>query len=321
MEREFARHPSRGGGGGGGFFLARAGGSGGENAAVDRLDLPPGAVTGVGSLPGSDPAAALEWVARWAPELPFWPQLPARSDMLAEGESDHPPPGLAAFLERARAGGFPAAVALKGQVVGPCTLALARGLGPEAGSELAALGARLAALAARQVALLRACGRPALLWIDEPGLGAWLGAAPPGSALSLLRPILEAVRAADGWPGIHTCAPPPWELLLTLEPELVSFDAWRDLEAAASDPACRELVARGAWLGVGLVPTTAPLEGLRAAELFRRLWLAWSRLGERVAARTLVTASCGLGLRPPAEVAASFGLARALGAWVRRVAR
>jgi hypothetical protein len=41
-------------------------------------ELPPFAATGVGSLPGTDPAAAAELVLRHCPHLPYWPQLPAR---------------------------------------------------------------------------------------------------------------------------------------------------------------------------------------------------------------------------------------------------
>jgi hypothetical protein len=41
---------------------------------------PAGAVTGIGSLPHISPAAALQAVAELSPEIPFWPQLPQRSD-------------------------------------------------------------------------------------------------------------------------------------------------------------------------------------------------------------------------------------------------
>ena len=41
--------------------------------------LPPGCVTGVGSLPFVDADEAVEFVAEFSPELPFWPQLPMRA--------------------------------------------------------------------------------------------------------------------------------------------------------------------------------------------------------------------------------------------------
>jgi 5-methyltetrahydropteroyltriglutamate--homocysteine methyltransferase len=41
--------------------------------------LPPGAVTGIGSLPFYDPHAAVRFVAQTCPQVPFWPELPQRS--------------------------------------------------------------------------------------------------------------------------------------------------------------------------------------------------------------------------------------------------
>jgi hypothetical protein len=38
-----------------------------------------GSVTGIGSLPLTDPQAAIRLVAQACPEVPFWPQLPRRS--------------------------------------------------------------------------------------------------------------------------------------------------------------------------------------------------------------------------------------------------
>jgi hypothetical protein len=41
---------------------------------------PAGAVTGIGSLPLTSTSAAIQAVAQFSPEVPFWPQLPQRSD-------------------------------------------------------------------------------------------------------------------------------------------------------------------------------------------------------------------------------------------------
>ena len=63
------------------------------------LGLSPGCVTGVGSLPFTDPEEAVAFVAEYAPELPFWPQLPRRrpgEGVIAQGLGP-----LAAFLEPA----------------------------------------------------------------------------------------------------------------------------------------------------------------------------------------------------------------------------
>jgi hypothetical protein len=39
-----------------------------------------GAVTGIGSLPFTSTTSAIRSVAQFSPEVPFWPQLPQRSE-------------------------------------------------------------------------------------------------------------------------------------------------------------------------------------------------------------------------------------------------
>src|SRR5262245_35118523 len=127
------------------------------------LFLPPGAVTGIGSLPFRDPHTAVAWVAQTSPLLSFWPELPQRSPYARSVEQtfgafadlvrpcrtgsgyEVAPGQLATLRERleqasvclepARSAGFFAfeqvmaagwyahAVAVKGQMIGPLTLA------------------------------------------------------------------------------------------------------------------------------------------------------------------------------------------------------
>jgi hypothetical protein len=47
---------------------------------IRKAFTPAGAVTGIGSLPLTSVSAAIEAVAQFSPEVPFWPQLPQRSD-------------------------------------------------------------------------------------------------------------------------------------------------------------------------------------------------------------------------------------------------
>ncbi len=124
-----------------------------------------GAVTGVGSLPFVEPTRAIDLVARFAPELPFWPQLrrmsareaiipqflgPAFKHVVAvRGEYSYHVPGdrldrfvaslaredakletanaagFYAFLDAFARGAFPNARAAKGQTLGPVTGACA----------------------------------------------------------------------------------------------------------------------------------------------------------------------------------------------------
>lgn len=143
-----------------------------------------GAVTGVGSLPFVDTARAIDFVARRAPELPFWPQLrrlspreamipqllgPAFKHLVAvRGEyAFHVPPdridrftaalaredaklepanaaGFYAFVDAFGAGAFASARAAKGQVMGPVTTVCALESGGRALVEDAELRAAVA---------------------------------------------------------------------------------------------------------------------------------------------------------------------------------
>ena len=125
--------------------------------------LPPGCVTGVGSLPFVDPQLAVRFVAEHCPVLPFWPQLPGRhpsegvipqglgrlsaflepaakpfcwqvradcvssfASALKEDDAAMIPDSAAGFFEfenAIRAGSFPGAAAFKAQSEGPATVA------------------------------------------------------------------------------------------------------------------------------------------------------------------------------------------------------
>ncbi len=123
---------------------------------------PNGLVTGIGSLPMTDPQAAVEWIAETCADLPFWPQLPQRSPeegmieqtLAGFGDLLRPRPqsfgydvragqiealiqafndsdvfltkrhaaGFYAFKTALEAGRFERALAIKGQLTGPITL-------------------------------------------------------------------------------------------------------------------------------------------------------------------------------------------------------
>jgi hypothetical protein len=124
--------------------------------------LPPGTVTGIGSLPFTSTAAAIQAIATSSPEVPFWPQMPRLSeresiigqglgvlsdliepraegygynvregkiDLVVEalhrGAGELTPAnaaGFGAFEQAISSGMFGSAVAVKGQIEGPITL-------------------------------------------------------------------------------------------------------------------------------------------------------------------------------------------------------
>jgi hypothetical protein len=133
-----------------------------QSYKVRKAFTPAGAVTGIGSLPLTSVSSAIESVAQYSPEVPFWPQLPQRSEsesaigqgLACLGELIEPrsegygyqvkagqidsvleklhgstgalgeqnAAGFHAFEKALSAGLFRTAVAVKGQIEGPITL-------------------------------------------------------------------------------------------------------------------------------------------------------------------------------------------------------
>jgi hypothetical protein len=166
-----------------------------------------------------------------------------------------------------------------------------------------------------------------LLVLDEPSLAAPEVAERPQVALGLWRSL--GATGADVT-GLHCCATPPWGLILDLGPQLVSFDAIRDGDAATDDPAFRRLIESGSAVAWGLIPAGA-LDGagrdrpdpgqLDPDALADRLldlveWTAGDYLPE-VLARSLVTPTCGLAAASEDQAIRRLALAASVGsrAW------
>jgi hypothetical protein len=270
-----------------------------------------GGPVGAGTVGGSRQV----WVGR--DRAPGGAGLPAEAVATLE-------PFLGAL--RRRPGGW-----LKLQATGPITLALALDAGgrqaltvPSARGPLAVgYAARVRSLVTRVREALP--GWKVILVLDEPSLAHPLVAARPQPAIELWRTL--GSTGADVT-GLHCCATPPWNLVLDLDPQLVSFDAIRDGDAATDDPAFRRLVEDGAAVAWGLVPADGPDGGVdgdgRAGDpdvLAERLldlveWTAGDFLPE-VLARSLVTPTCGLAALSQDEAGHRLTLSAAVGsrAW------
>ena len=284
---------------------------------LDRL--PAWSTSGVGSLPHADPAAAAAHAVA-AYELPFCPQLPAvEGDMVAEWLGADPrrcgwspardrerPPAWEALLERLDRAP-PAHRIVKLQVTGPATLACAlereRGGAVTRAAALALaheLAAWLAANAAGQVRQLAARGLDALLVVDEPALHLF-GTRGVETAWDPLRAV------APAW-GLHLCCAVPWDLVERAQPDLLSFDlALAPVDRRAAE-GLRRLLARGGRIAWGAL---AVHRDEHAEDALARLRPALARVaaGDALAARSLLTASCGSGRMSPArelEIAAAL---------------
>ena len=322
-----------------------------------------GCVSGVGSLPFVDPAAAVHFVAEYAPEVPFWPQLRRKCtreamipqtlgaafrhvvavrgehayavpvervdrllNALESGEARFEPgaaAGYFAFVEGLERGLFARARTIKGQVMGPVTVAcmlLAEGSPlldrPEA---RAAIGDYIVRLARWQSEALLRYVPSVLLVLDDAYLGAALRRDPERRAaiVDLLRSVILRVRRPGVLVGLHCCDQVPLSIIADLEPDLYSFDAYHGGGDFAGDADARRYVVGGGNVAWGWIPTLDDLSGVDAEVIAARWFDSARRLvdaGEgvdldRIRARSLVTASCGLAGSSEATCRRSFELA------------
>jgi len=336
--------------------------------ARTTIELPPGCVTGVGSLPFMNAEEAVRFVANWSPVLPFWPQLPRRcagEGVIAQGLG-----ALAAFIEPAakpfcwqlrpgkaqafavaldandaclipataagffafetafQAGVFPDAVAVKAQLEGPATLAhcvFVDGLPLACQPDwLGRVTSFIARQAVWQVNRLQRLGKPVVFVVDEPAISLALSGASPvriSEIVAAITSVLHAVREAGAAAGLHCCAPMPVGLVQALNLDLVSFDAHLPISSENWFDLAHSVVARSGHVAFGLVPTS-PNSEFSTPDLFAR-WLRFAATAGdviEIANKTIVTATCGLGLATPITAISVFERCQQVGKTIGRLA-
>ena len=328
-----------------------------------------GAVTGIGSLPYTSPVEAVRAIADCCPEIPFWPQLPQLSEretVIGQGLgilADFVEPraggygyqvkpgridaviealhnsagcltpadsaGFPVFEESIKRPMFPSAIAVKGQIEGPVTLATYLFYRDRAfladSSPFSAVAFHIAQIACWQIERLQRSDLPVLMFVDEPALcldEAVSKGIPQERRLSALSSIFEDIRARGAFSGLHCCAQRPFDRICVADPDILSFDAHQGLEEFFSSRSALEFLDRGGWVAYGLVPTSSDLSALRPGSIFSR-WLVAASLArdpQDLAQSTIITATCGLGLLAPPAVIESFQIAADVGAMIRKLA-
>ncbi|MBL8901140.1 MAG: hypothetical protein JNM84_26170 [Planctomycetes bacterium] len=301
--------------------------------------------TGVGSLPFVDAEEALAFVARSAPLVPFWPELPRLAetesaigaaldgcfrwvepaeelgswrvrDLTALEDAARRPlsplrtPVARTWRRAVRAKHFPRAVAWKLQSIGPLTLASALRWN-EAPLDATRRGRDLVlALAARaalrRVHAVRESGLPLLLLLDEPNFA--VAPLERERARDLWKRLLPRLRGPEVALGLHVCASLTPRDLRGAGLELLSCAGLRDPRSASSPTTI--FGRESGVLLAGVVPTwpaTSIAELPPAAEL-----AAACPRGASWRGRLLVTATCGLGLLDARAAAANFECAHAV---------
>ena len=275
-------------------------------------------VTGIGSLPHGDPAAAARFVAD-STDLPYLAQLPLRhpeegmvrqwGDGLCgcgavdtgvglrfgspSGPRHEAFVGAAAVLASGGAG------PVKTQLTGPVTMAVAmRSAGhPVEGLWDCVVGGLLDRLDEHLAWIGSAVGGLSVhVVVDEPGLAAMRGR---GSmdAVSALRHFF----AASPMPlGLHCCADTDWSLVASLRPAVISWDV-ETLGGGfgGAEDALAGAISSGCGIAWGVVPTRpGPVVGLGSARArygtaVARLALAGAPV-HRLTTDAWVTPACGM---------------------------
>jgi hypothetical protein len=338
-----------------------------KNASGRKSFVPSAAVTGIGSLPLAGTASAMEAVAEFSPEIPFWPQLPQLSEgesvigqglgllanlieprekgygyQVQEGKMDavltilHRSTGelspsnaaaFGAFEEALASRFFPSAIAVKGQIEGPITLAAYLFYKDQPflsdPALFAAIAFHVSQIICWQIDRLQSVGLPVLLFVDEPGLCLPTHrAVSEEQRLSALAVTLDGARVRGAIAGLHCCAARPFERMCRIHPDILSFDAHEGLELFFADQHALEFVRNGGLVAYGMIPTWPSLGALEPAAVFAR-WLAAASLTghpQELARGAMITATCGLGLLETSSMAESFNLAHDVSKLIRNLA-
>jgi hypothetical protein len=207
----------------------------------------------------------------------------------------------------------PALRAVKGQIVGPFTLLTTLKDRQDRAliyneQVLDVVIKHLALKAQWQIRQLRSCGRPVILFLDEPALAGFGSSA--FIAISeelvqrLLREVAEAIHQAGALAGTHICANTDWDLVFNTGVDIINFDAYNYFDKfALYRDSFLEFIEAGHFVAWGVIPTNDP-ETIRreTSRSLANLWL--ERIEQlvtpfisrpRILSQSLFSPSCGCG--------------------------
>ncbi|HUW65930.1 MAG TPA: hypothetical protein VMW83_14800 [Spirochaetia bacterium] len=237
--------------------------------------------------------------------------------------------GFYAFMEELERRGTDAVTAVKGQIAGPLSAAFflkdEQGKAAYYDDQLRDLVVRTLALAARwQAGVLARFDRPVMLFIDDPGINVF----GQSSYITVTREMIledfgrlaDAIHAAGGLPGLHSCDAVDWSIPFQLPLAVVSLDNFNFFPSLL--PFTGELqdyLARGGLIAWGIVPTFGPKVGQDDSQtLIARLAAQWSALVDRgfnlatLEKQALITPACGTGLLSPDQAEEIYRLTAAV---------
>lgn len=227
-----------------------------------------------------------------------------------------PPPkaasGFHAFIARAQSGGLKKARYVKGQIVGPLTVALElkdhQGRPAYYQGDLRDIIVRTLALNAHcQSAALSGFGCTPIIFIDDPAIRGY------GSRLHLalnremiiedLNFIVSAIQSQGALAGFHSCEAVDWSLPMESQVNILSLDAYRfGVSLIPYAAQLHRFMDRGGVVAWGIVPTLDDPFGESVESLLNRLKVLWKELfpqsldRETLLRKSMITPACGTGL-------------------------
>ena len=217
--------------------------------------------------------------------------------------------------------------AIKGQIVGPITLAgslkdpeqIAMLHNPTLFDVIVKL---LSMKACWQLDQYSGFGLPRIIFLDEPYLSSY------GSAFANLKKeqiveslneIFLAIHNRDSLSGIHCCGNTDWTMLMETQVDIINFDAFGYMESMLIYK--KEVLAfleRGGIVAWGIVPTTDSIRDVTIDALMDKMVSAVDCLVESgidqklIIENSLITPSCGTGTMPLEEAEKAMTLTHEL---------
>lgn len=222
---------------------------------------------------------------------------------------------------------------LKSQIGGPLTLGFSltdeKDVGIIHNPVLAeALMKCLESKARWQIARMKEfCSEP-ILFFDEPylaSLGSVFFNLSNQEVSARLNEVIEPMRKAGAWVGVHCCSNTDWSILLNSKADIVSFDAFAYFDRMACYPEdISRFLDRGGVLAWGIVPTTdfsgtetaSDLVGKLEGEIAALVTKGISR--EKLLAQSMVTPACGLSLMTEQEAEQALALTAGVAATMQQ---
>lgn len=200
--------------------------------------------------------------------------------------------------------------AVKGQIVGPITLAGSLkgkdGLPILHNSTLFDTVVKLLAMkACWQIDNYSSFEVPKIIFLDEPYLssyGSAFASLKKEQIIGSLNEIFQAIHNRKGLAGIHCCGNTDWTMLMETEVDIINFDAFEYMETMLIfGREIDQFLKRGGILAWGVVPTSPSINEVTVDGLARKLVKAVDHLVNKGIDRNLliensmITPSCGTG--------------------------